>query len=106
MARAVQYAHARGILHRDLKPANILLDADREPYVTDFGLAKRTEAAGGEPSTPISARMGTAADAPGLTAAGAIVGTPAYMAPEPARAERLVTTAVDVSAWVRFSTNA
>ena len=41
VCRAVHYAHQRGILHRDLKPGNILLDAQGEPHVTDFGLAKR-----------------------------------------------------------------
>jgi len=78
LARAVHFAHQRGILHRDLKPANVLLDPDGTPYVTDFGLAKHTEKDSG------------------LTRTGAIVGTPSYMPPEQARAEKQLTVATDV----------
>src|SRR5881227_2306649 len=44
VARAIEYAHGRGILHRDLKPGNILLDGRGEPLVSDFGLAKSLDA--------------------------------------------------------------
>lgn len=66
MAGALDYAHSRGAIHRDIKPANILFTADRDPVLTDFGIAKLLE------------------DAARLTATGGIVGSPFYMPPEQA----------------------
>lgn len=70
VARAVHFAHEKGILHRDLKPSNILIDKHDEPLISDFGLAKRVTAPAGVTTSS------------GLTLSGAIVGTPAYMPPE------------------------
>lgn len=79
IARAVQYAHERGILHRDLKPANILMDAGGEPHVVDFGLARR---------------MGVDSS---LTMDGDVLGTPSFMAPEQAAGKtREISPAADI----------
>jgi serine/threonine protein kinase/tetratricopeptide (TPR) repeat protein len=69
LARGMFSAHERQIVHRDLKPANVLLTADGEPKITDFGLAKRLESDSKQ------------------TATGTLMGTPNYMAPEQARGD-------------------
>lgn len=79
VARAVHHAHERGVLHRDLKPENIVLDEHDEPYVADFGLAKRLD------------------HRENHSKSSAIVGSAGYMAPEQAAGtSRTLTFAADI----------
>ena len=80
IALALQEAHAQGILHRDLKPNNIMIDKRGEPIVMDFGVACWFE-------DQTKTR---------LTQQGAIVGTPAYMAPEQIEGQTKVGPAADI----------
>ena len=66
VCRALEAAHAAGVVHRDLKPQNIMLDAKDRVYVMDFGIAHSLET-------------------PGMTQTGALMGTPEYMSPEQAK---------------------
>jgi len=70
LAQAVAYAHERRIVHRDLKPANVLFTANNTPKIADFGLAKRLD------------------DEVSNTKDGTLLGSPCYMAPEQAGADR------------------
>lgn len=70
VAEAIHFAHTQGVLHRDLKPSNLLLDGFGLPRVSDFGLARRLDAA------------------ERFTLTGEVLGSPSYLAPEQARGDR------------------
>jgi WD40 repeat protein len=80
LARAVHYAHGQGIVHRDLKPSNVLLTAEGQPKICDFGVAKFL----------------TGSDA--RTLSGTVLGTAEYMAPEQALGKAQVGPAADLYA--------
>ena len=81
-ARALDHAHRHGVIHRDIKPENILLTADGDTLVADFGVGRALE----------RARM----RASRLTETGVVVGTPAYMSPEQVAGERNLDGRTDV----------
>jgi eukaryotic-like serine/threonine-protein kinase len=87
VARALAFAHERGVVHRDIKPENVLLSGDAA-VVTDFGIAKAIS----------EARTSTSVDGTdtALTSAGVSLGTPAYMAPEQISADTTADHRADV----------
>jgi serine/threonine protein kinase len=73
IADALGHAHQHGVIHRDLKPSNILVDADGQPHILDFGLAKNLRRRTDDDTLSV------------MSVAGQVVGTAAYMSPEQAR---------------------
>ena len=93
VARALAAAHEAGIIHRDVKPENVLVRKDGVVKVLDFGIARRLEVEGLE-ATSDTLPVGAAT----LTLKGAIIGTPAYMAPEQVMGEEIDARA-DQFSW-------
>jgi len=82
IARALAYAHRRGVIHRDVKPENVLISQDNV-FLADFGVAKPVDAAANQY----------------LTTGGLVVGTPTYMAPEQAAADPATDHRADIYAF-------
>jgi serine/threonine-protein kinase len=100
IARGLAALHARGVVHRDLKPSNVLVDRDGVAKIADLGIARIGE----ETTDPQAATMAqdsnrtepnTVTDSP-LTATGAFMGTPLYMAPELARGVKSAGPSSDI----------
>jgi len=89
VARALAYAHERGVVHRDVKPDNVMLSSGAA-VVTDFGIAKAIAAAADRNDSDGAAPTGT------LTQAGTVIGTPAYMAPEQATGDAAIDHRADI----------
>ena len=83
IAQALDYAHRHHVIHRDIKPENILLTADGQALVADFGIARALTTYSGEQ---------------GITSTGVAVGTPGYMSPEQASGDRNLDAPSDVYA--------